>query len=72
MDASTYTAFRLEQQRAAALDHEHRLRVAHRERTAAVGPVQPTAGRGIRSFLTRRPAQPACDPASLALAGPSA
>lgn len=65
MDASTFTAYRLHQQRAAELDREHVLRVSHRERQLAVGGAAPV--RGIRSLFTRSRA----GRSHLALAGPS-
>ncbi|HEY6799713.1 MAG TPA: hypothetical protein VI121_03660 [Agromyces sp.] len=79
MDASTFTAYRLDQQRAADLDREHALRVSHRERREAGMTATPlTRPRGLWPFGRRSTtsvpaadAAPACDPASLALAGPS-
>ncbi|MBD8023645.1 hypothetical protein [Microbacterium gallinarum] len=92
MDASTFTAYRLEQLRAADLDREHALLVSHREhggvtatrrsrrrlwpfrrRSVAVtpgvaAPLAVTPGAAARAA---RAGAPACDPASLALAGPS-
>ena len=65
MDASTFTAYRLQQQRAAELDREHALRVSHRERRQAVGGAAPVGG--IRSLFTRSRAARS----HLALAGPS-
>lgn len=66
MDASTLTAYRLQQQRSAELDREHALLASHRERRLALGIVAP--GRGIRSFFLRRPRS---ERSHLALAGPS-
>lgn len=66
MDASTFTAYRLQQQRSAELDREHVLRVSHRERRLALGAAAP--GRGIRSLFSRRSR---ADRSHLALAGPS-
>lgn len=66
MDASTFTAYRLQQQRSAQLDREHAVRVAHRERQVARGAVAPP--RGIRSLLSRRSNE---ERSRLALAGPS-
>jgi hypothetical protein len=71
MDASTYTAYVLERQRAADLAREHALRVSHRERRAAVGEVPPARGRGIRSLFARRGHETSCEQSSLALAGPA-
>lgn len=65
MDASTFTAYRLHQQRAAELDREHALRVAHRERRLAVDGAPPV--RGLRSLFARSRA----GRSHLALAGPS-
>jgi hypothetical protein len=72
MDASTHTAFILEQQRAADRAREHALLASHRERRAAIGDARPARGHGIRSLFVRRAPQPACDRACLALAGPAA
>ncbi len=83
MDASTHTAFVLEQQRATDLardralvasHREHRAHRAHREAGEAAGAPAPAARRVFAWF---RPAPapapgPVCDPACLALAGPSA
>ncbi|MHC3000410.1 hypothetical protein [Microbacterium sp. HJ5] len=87
MDASTFTAYRLDQQRAADLDREHALRVSHRARHDAGVVTQPgrSRSRGVWSLFGGRPARgsaqraaapasvacPPCDPATLALAGPS-
>lgn len=89
MDASTFTAHRLEQQRAADLVREHALRASHRQRHEAgvdTTPARPrdgwrrvadrVLGRGVgrapRFGAAAAPAScPPCDPASLALAGPS-
>lgn len=66
MDASTFTAYRLQQQRAAELDREHALRVSHRERRAAGSAEAPA--RGVRALLMRRAH---ARRSRLALAGPS-
>lgn len=66
MDASTFTAYRLQQQRSAELDREHALRVSHRERRRSEGAGEP--GRGIRSLMSRRAR---AERSHLALAGPS-
>lgn len=74
MDASTHTAYVLEQQRAADLARERALRAAHRERRealAAASDVRPALRR--ESDPSRSPARAAaCDADRLALAGPAA
>lgn len=74
MDASTHTAYVLEQQRAADLARERALRASHRERREALA-----AGSDVRPALRRRSAPSpspapatACDVDHLALAGPGA
>lgn len=71
MDASTFTAFRLDQQRAAELDREHALRVSHRQRHEATGAILP-ARRRVSAWFRRSKPVPVCDPEHLALAGPAA
>ena len=72
MDASTFTAHRLEQQRAADLVREHALRVSHRQRHEAGVDTTPARPRGGWRRVAAMPTScPPCDPASLALAGPS-
>lgn len=71
MDASTFVAARLNEQRARELarDIAHLSSQAHRR--AELGPAAPAPARP-RLWITfrRRPAEE-CDPAGLALAGPS-
>ncbi|MFE7843979.1 hypothetical protein ACFUTX_02145 [Microbacterium sp. NPDC057407] len=66
MDASTFTAYRLQLQRSAELDRDHALRVSHRERRRSQGAGEP--GRGIRSVFLR---WMGTERSRLALAGPS-
>jgi hypothetical protein len=79
MDASTHTAFALERQRAADLARDRALVASHREHRAArearetAGALAPAPRRVFAWFRSPAPAPAAvCDPACLALAGPSA
>ena len=65
MDAMTFAAQRLAEQRFADLELENRRRIQRAERRAADAPRQVDAAPATRS------PEPACAPAGLALAGPS-
>jgi hypothetical protein len=75
MDASTHTAFVLERQRSADLARERALLASHREHREALGGPAAAPRRSRAGWFRLAPAPapaPACDPACLALAGPSA
>lgn len=65
MDAMTFAAQRLAEQRFADLELENRRRVQRAERLVADAPRQ------VAAAPAKRSAEPACAPAGLALAGPS-
>lgn len=73
MDATTFTAIRLNEHRAADLDREVALLAAQKEHRAARGEVNPEPARRRfwRRTPARRPATPPCDSQGLVLAGPA-
>jgi hypothetical protein len=70
MDASTFVVARLNEQRARELGRDLALLEAQTARRAAVGDAAEPQRRQRRMMFRRRPAGE-CDPAALALAGPS-
>lgn len=71
MDASTFVVARLNEQRARELDRDLAILSAQAERRAALGPADTGPARSRRGLTLRRRPATECDPAELALAGPS-